>query len=379
MPWVPISCPDGSFEMDVDGVTRIIRSYAYAKALSDNSSPEVQSTQLGFGPDIESVKVDWKQLRKDQDTAASQTANDFYLKMSTGLKGQAGIDYLEGLIDDRDDYSDMVHDLQAAAGKHTMNNIERSVKLGEAGEVLFTAIRDACAETELVLATGGGAALGLEVGTIGGVAISGGAASAGGITLGSLMKGGFKWQDTSSFGKGVAEASIELVVNFVTFGLGSQIPKGAVGEKAARYVVALVFGGEMKGALKMIPDSYLSPEDIAKGKKKSAGELLIPAAANIPSAIARQLAEALLKDPRWAIPATVAMKLGLRYGAKAIATPAGPSRRVAGPATAAQRGVLRDLAAMGRTALNCTVTEGLVDCSKPEEDFVVNSALRPAA
>lgn len=375
MAWVSVSCPDGFYEIDVDGVTRLIRSYAYAKALSDNSSISTESHV--FGPDLETVAIDWKQVSKDREATAAQVANDFYLKMSTGGDGQDGIEYLEGLIDDRDDYAEMVHDLQATAGKHTMDNIERSVKIGEFGETVFTAIRDACAETELVLATGGGAALGLEAGAIGGVTLSGGAVSATGIAVGSLMKGGFKWQDTKSFGQGLAEASIELVVNFATFGIGQQIPKGVGGEKAARLVVGLVFGGQAKGALKMIPASYVSPDDLAKGRKKSSGDLLIPAAANIPSGIARQLMEALLQDPKWAVPATVVMKLGLRYGAAALAKPSKPKPGGGGSAVMTpQRGVLRDLAMMGRTSLNCTMSDGFLDCSKPEKDFVEQSALR---
>jgi hypothetical protein len=381
MAWVTISCQDGPYEIDVDGVTRLIRSYSYAKALSDNSEIETESHIIG--PDLESVKTDWDKVLKQRDGIASQTTTDFYLKMSTGLSGKAGIEYLEGLIDDRDDYTDMVREKQTNAGKHTMNNIEHSVKLGEAGETVFTVIRDACAETELVLATGGAAAFGLEAGamagTIGGISIGQGAASAGAITVGSLMKGGFKWQDTMSFGQGVAEASIELVVNFLTFGIGGQIPRGVGGERTARLVVGLVFGGEMKGALKMMPAGYVSPDDVAKGREKSPGELLIPAAANIPSGIARQLVEGLLKDPKWAVPATVVLKLALRYGAAAIAKPAKVATAAVGRGSgiAAQRGVLRDLAAMGRTSLSCTISDGFVDCSKPEEDFVLNSALRP--
>jgi hypothetical protein len=379
MAWVKVSCPDGIFEMDVDGVTRILRSYAYASALKGNSKITTESHIIG--PDLDTVATDWSQVKKDREVTASQMATDFYLKMSTGLEGKKGIEYLEKLIDDRDAFTDMVHDLQTTAGQNTMNNIEASVKRGEFGEKVFTVIRDACAETELVLATGGGAALGLAgEATVLGVdlGLSSGAVSALGITAGSVMKGGFKWQDTRSFGQGVAEASIELVINLFTFGIGTQIPKGEVGEKAARTLIALVFGGEMKGALKMLPSSFASPKDLADGRKKSAGELLIPAGANIPSSVARQMMEALLQNQAWAVPATVAFKLALRYGAAALAKPAQPkaagnTQQVLTP----QRGVIRDLAAMGRTSLNCTLVDGLIDCSNLEEEFVKECALRP--
>ena len=380
MAWVTVSCPDGFFEIDVEGITRIIRSYAYARALKENSKTNTETHIIG--PDIETVDVDWKEVTKYREIIATQTANDFYLKLSTGMDGHEAVEYLEGLLEDRDDYTEIVHDMQAEAGKHTMANIDKSVERGEFGVMAATAIRDACAETELVLATGGAGALGLEVGSIGGIAISSSQAAVGGITVGSLMKGGFKWQDTKSFGKGVAEASIELVINLATFGMGQVIPRDAVGSTAARVVVGLVFG-EAKGAFKMAPDAYLSPQDIAKGaKQKSAGELLIPAAANIPSGVARQVMEALMNNSGWAIPATVATKLALRYGAKYVSSPPSPKPSVA-PAAAGrsqtQRGVLRDLAVMGRTNLNCTVSYGWLDCSKPVEDFVTQSAMRPEA
>lgn len=361
MAWVTVSCPDGPYEINVDGITRIIRSYAYARALSENSQTKTESHF--FGPDIETVEIDWNQVKKQRETIATQQANDFYLKMSTGLKGDAGMQYLEGLIEDRDDYTDLVREKQKDAGKHTMDNIDQSVKRGEAGEMVATAIRDACIETELVLATGGAATI---------------PEAMAGITLGSLGKGAAKWQDTNSFGQGVAEASIELVVNLATFGLGRAVPRDVVGSRTTRIVVALVFGGELKGALKLMPAGYLSPEDIAKGKTKSTAELLIPAAANMPSALARQLVEGLIGESKWAVPATVAIKLGLKYGAAAMAKPSKPGQpAVVGSRVTPQRGVMQDLAAMGRTSLSCTISNNIVDCSGPEEDFVLECALRP--
>jgi len=344
MAWVTVSCPDGLYEVDVDGVTRLIRSYAYAKALNDNSEIETESHFIG--PDLETVKTDWAQVTKQRDVVASQSANDFYMKMSTGMTGKQGIEYLEGLLDDRDDYNDSVHEKQKQACKHTMANIDASVDRGQTGLDVATFIRDASAETELALVTGGAslpeAALGLG--------------------LGSLGKGVFKWQDTKSIGQGVAEGSIELVLNVFTFGVVSKLPK-----KVDRVILGLVFGA-VKGSLKLGPSAYLSPEDVAKGKKTSMSDLLLPAAANVPSGIARDVVRTISDDPRWVVPATVALKLTLRYGAaklgKAVAT--------SGP-----KAVPPNLAATGRAALNCTITDNFIDCAKPSEDFVLNSALRP--
>jgi hypothetical protein len=381
MAWVAVPCPDGFFEIDVDGITRVVRSYAYARALKENTHPKVEPH--AFGPDLETVDVNWNEVTKQREIIAKRTAADFYFKMSTGMDGHEAMGYLEGLLDDRDDCTEIVHDMQADAGKHTMANIEQSVHRGEFTVEGLTLLRNACAETELVLATGGAATLALGVTaetTVLGVStgLSAGAVEAGGIAAGSLMKGGFKWQDTDSFGRGVAEASIELMINLATFGIGKQIPRDVVGSSTARLIVGLVFG-EMKGAYKLVPDTYLSSQDIAKGKReKSPGELLIPAVANIPSGVAGQVIRSLMNDSKWAIPVTVAVKLALRYGANAISSPSKPKPSfVPAPPSRTQRGVLRDLELMGRNNIHCAVSNGWLDCSKPEKDFVTQSAMRP--
>ena len=345
MPWVTVSCPDGPYEIDVDGVARLIRSYAYAKALSENSDIETESHIIG--PDLETVRTDWDQVTKQRDHVASVTANEFYLRMSTGWKGKQGIDYLEDLLDQRDNFNDSVHELQKTASKHTMANIQTSVDRGKTGEEVATFIRDAAAETELALVTGGASLPEAAVG----------------IGLGSVMKGAFKWQDTKSIGQGVAEGSIELVMNVFTFGVISKLPN-----RADRVILGLCFGA-VKGAIKTGPSAYLSPEDVAKGKRVSPAELLLPAGANIPSGIARDLVRTISEDQRWVVPATVVLKLSLRYGASALAK----SAAAPGPG----RSVTPNLVATGRTALNCTISGNFIDCAKPSEDFVLNSALRP--
>jgi hypothetical protein len=352
MPWVAVSCPDGPYEMDVDGVTRLIRSYAYARALSQNSGIETESHIIG--PDVETVKTDWNQVTKQRDFIASQTANEFYLRMSTGWKGKQGIEYLEDLIEQRDEYNDSVHDLQKKASKNTMAKINASVDRGQTAVEVATYIRDAAAETELALVTGGAS---LSEATVG-------------LGLGSVMKGSFKWQDTKSVGQGIAEGSIELVMNVFTFGVVSKLPK-----RVDRIILGLVFGA-VKGSIKMGPSAYMSPDDVARGKKKSVAELLLPAAANVPSGIARELVRTISNDPRWLIPATVVLKLTLRYGAAALAKPA----TAPGPGTYTgqlQRPVAQSLAATGRAALNCCISDNFVDCAKPSEDFVLKSALHP--
>jgi hypothetical protein len=83
--------------------------------------------------------------------------------------------------------------------------------------------------------------------------------------------------------------------------------------------------GAIKGGLKTGPSAYLSPQDVAKGKKKTPGEVPILAAANVPSAIVRDLLRTICDDPRYLVPATVVLKLNLRYGATALAKRAAAS------------------------------------------------------
>jgi hypothetical protein len=60
MSWVTVMCPDGPYELNAEGVARMIRSYAFARAASDNS--EVKAERHVFGPDIILLKTDWVQV-----------------------------------------------------------------------------------------------------------------------------------------------------------------------------------------------------------------------------------------------------------------------------------------------------------------------------
>ena len=301
--------------------------------------------------------------------------------MSRNTTGRDGIAYLEGLVDDRDEYTRSVHEKQQQATEDTMTNIANSVERSEEAIKVLKVVRDTSAETELVLvalATTGGAGLvsGNAVLLTATEGATGGAAATG-LILGSVGKGAIKWQDTGSIGEGVAEGYTELAINCLTFGLRSGLAR-----VADRVAVGLIFG-MVKGALKMGPASYLSPEEVAKGKKhKSVAEWLLPSLANIPSAIARDVVNELSKDPKWAIPATVLLKMGLKYGADALAktsetSPPGPVSAIRtnlGPAAiSGLKGSLRsqnspvEALRVGREAVHLTHSSCLLDCARPSE------------
>lgn len=125
----------------------------------------------------------------------------------------------------------------------------------------------------------------------------------------------------------------------------------------------------------MGPSAYVSPEDVKKGSKKSVAEVLLPAGASVPSGVARDVVRTISDDPRWVVPATVALKLSLRYGATALA------KAASAPGAGASGGVFQKspgpILAATRNALNCTISENFIDCARPSEDFVLKPVLRP--
>lgn len=148
MSWVTVLCPDGPYELNAEGVARLIRSYAYARALDANST--VQTQKHVFGPNISIVDADWNKVPGARDEIIRNTSTAFFLRMSTGMRGRDGIAYLEGLASDRDEYTNSVKEKQKAALSESMANIAQSVHFGENAVTALTVIRDAAAETELV-------------------------------------------------------------------------------------------------------------------------------------------------------------------------------------------------------------------------------------
>ena len=149
--WTTVVCPDGPYEMNTEGIARLIRSYAYARALKENSTVNVEKHLLG--PNLVTVDIDWTQVPKSRDHFIAQTSNEFFMRMSTNMSGSQGMDYLETMVEDRDGYHAQVLDMQRDAGKQTMANIETSVERGDVAIKALTAVRDGAAETELVLAS----------------------------------------------------------------------------------------------------------------------------------------------------------------------------------------------------------------------------------
>jgi hypothetical protein len=382
MQWATVMCPDGPYAFNTEGVTRLIRAYAYARAVDGCS--QLKTTPHHFGPDITLVETNWDAVWKQRDHHAKWALDDFFARMSRGMKGRDGMDYLEGLLDDRDGYTSTVQEKQRRATKETMKNLRSSLAVDDGVLTGLEIVRDGAADTELVLAS-----VALSPAALTGLGASAGSASAGataatGLVLGSVIKGAIKWEDTGSLGQGIAEASIELVMNACALALKAQVPKATTDRAAAtvqKVVIGLVFG-LIKAEFKVCSGSYVSPHGLARGKQKTIAELLLPALAGVPSAAAKDILGSLAKDPNagWLIPATVALKLMLKYGARGAAKAAKPAApRSAWSDPRELKPLSKESWAQIRAAIHSTHSSFLLDCARPVERFVQEYALHPMA
>jgi hypothetical protein len=374
MPWLTVMCPEGPYELNSEGVMRLIRSYAFARAVSDNS--KVSTERHILGPNITLLKTDWDRVPKSRDQIVAQTSGEFFARMSTGAKGKWGVEYLEGLVDDRNEYTSSVFEKQQQSTAETLKNMANSVETGETLVKASTWIRDGAAETELVLASvallPAATMAGFSGAALGGYSA---AATAGaGIVLGSVGKGAIKWQETRSILQGVAEGFTELQINTI-----SLLVKGEFTGKVQKVVVGLMFG-MMKGGFKYcFAASQMGLPDIAKSKNQSPAHYILPALKDMPSAIAKDLVETLTKDPNITIPVTVVMKLMLKYGAKALSQPSAPAPPPAfgGKFSPVRTALRTEDWAQIRASMHQTISNSLFDRARPSERFVEESALRP--
>ena len=107
------------------------------------------------------VNIEWSSVNKKRNATVHQSGDDFYNRMSRNTTGRDGIAYLEGLVDDRDEYT---RPGMRSSNKppRTTTNIANSVERSEEAIKVLKVVRDTSAETELVLvalATTGGAGL----------------------------------------------------------------------------------------------------------------------------------------------------------------------------------------------------------------------------
>lgn len=380
MDWRIVNFKDGPYEMNAEGLARLIRTWAHAAAVEENS--QIESVSSGWYvtslPNITAVKTDWPAVRKQREIFASQMGDEFQTRMSWGMTGKEAIDFLQTMVDNRDGCTDTVLQMQRSATKTSMKAIRGAVSTGEDMVRGLTAIERVAAETELVLVTGvatgliGAPALAAEGAW---VSASKAATVAFGITAGSVMKGVTKFGETERVGLGLLECGVELAFNTISFATLSANPVS----KPVKAMMGLLFAF-MKKSMKELPvNAFASPEDLASKRKKSLTQMWTEIVANTPSGIIGDLVKGLTNDFRIIVPAVVILKLIAAAEAKKAGQAAVARNAPAGRGPAYRGPVMFDPAVLRsiRETIHHTRSTPLMDSAQPVENFVSRFVMRP--
>jgi hypothetical protein len=273
---------DGVYAIDWAGLTRIIRSCKRAEAMKDYSQVTL-SERHWIGPDLWSVEVNWDKVNLETTTRTELELRRFAQSAKTSM--QRELTGLVSMMEDADDDRDTFHDRMSDAQSRSMQNIESSVRKGEIGLEIATAVRDTSAEIEMVGAT----------------YLSGGAAIAV-LGTGSAMKGAFVYQDTGKAGQAVATFGTNLVLGMADLKVGAAI-KG-LGSASERIGMAIVWA-KAKATLD-VPKSLIEGKTMKQAVSGGGVKLVAstPATAGV-----EYLKAALGEGEAWAIPVEVALNI----------------------------------------------------------------------
>jgi hypothetical protein len=281
--WETFRSKDGFYLIDWAGLTRIIRSCNRAGAMKDYSEVVI-SEKHWIGPDLWSVEVNWDKVNVETTTQTEIELRRFHASAKNSM--QRELKRLVSMMEDADDDRDTFHDRMADAQHRSMQNIESSVRKGEIGLQVATAVRDTSAEIEMAGATylSGGAALAV-------------------LGTGSAMKGAFVYQDTGKAGQAVATFGTNLVLGVADLKVGTAI-KG-LGSASERIGMAIVWA-KTKAALD-VPKSLIEGKSM-KQATSGAGVKLV---ASTPATAGVEYLKGVLgeKGEAWAIPVEVTLNI----------------------------------------------------------------------
>ncbi|HUA91576.1 MAG TPA: hypothetical protein VL991_03360 [Terracidiphilus sp.] len=229
------------WQVDPDGIKRLIRSFVHSGAMLSRSQTVPEKQDLGWLGKLHpltlvTVQTDFDAVAKDVDSHADAVLRDFnrQLKESGEKAFQTLVGYRNATINRNEEFREMQQD----ASQQTSDSIAGAVSFGERGEKIARGIRDLCT-TMLMVGAG---------------VISGGAGIAA-LGASSVAKGGATWEDKWLEGKstgeavaaGTLEAASDLVVGMVAIGEGAvvkdAIRTGTAGARAGAGI--LVFHGAM--------------------------------------------------------------------------------------------------------------------------------------
>jgi hypothetical protein len=323
MPWETIECSDGAWEINREGVMRIMRSHAWSRAVVANSSITREAHHIG--PDIDSVDTDWPAVRKDTNETAQAFYEDLFAQLAADGKGADAQDKLADLVAQKDSFENQFTRMQKDAQRTTMHNIQMSVEMGEDALPVLEFLRDTSIDTFLIGAT----------------VLSGGTLTpgiAGLLGAGSVAKGVAKWEDTGRVGDAVVEASTEFIFGLVGVGV-----RGLKASGAMKWALAVAIALN-KAEIEVIKQSMAGKNAFQSGGR-GVVKLIDP--------FLGEIAKQVIATQQWAIPVTAILKYAAKKVADMVTTPA----------------------KAGQEKPRLVVLE-LADVARPNDDFVKATALQ---
>lgn len=200
--------------MDQLGLWILCRQHVYHQLIRRRSRI-VRETHV-FGPDLISVETDFHGISRERD----QLSHPLYtrLERETVQDAERVRARLIQMRREIHQWVQSVKQMQRSASHETMQNIERSVRRGERGIQVATAVRDLSATTLVV-----------------GSAFLSGGASLAVLGGGSVLRGTGTYQDTGNIGSAVLDASSTFVVGAIPVAGAAMVE-----QQAARSAVTMM-------------------------------------------------------------------------------------------------------------------------------------------
>ncbi|HLV85426.1 MAG TPA: hypothetical protein VKV39_00510 [Candidatus Sulfotelmatobacter sp.] len=311
MAWETLRSNDGIYEINWDGLTRIIRSCKRAAAVRAKAETKTERGErdwwaLGLRlPDLHTVEVPWDKVAIETTTQTENELRRFYAAARGSMRSQ--INGLIQMMEQADDDRDAFQDMQAEAQGKTMDNIDSAVSTGEAWVKGLKIVRDASAEFVMVGAT----------------YVSGGTATIIFTGVGSGMKAGFVYEDTGKKGQAIATFGTNLVLGLADLKAGKAIEE--IGSLSGRIGMTIVWA-KAKSVLE-VPKGLIEGKNLQQAA--SSGAVKMVGSTPLTSGI-EGLKAVLGKSKGWAIPVEVALNLLQDKAGDALAE-SGEKKETKGP------------------------------------------------
>lgn len=224
---------DGTFAVDWELVSQIIRSFIVARSKSAHATLKIESEW--FGPELHQIEVDWKLVNSERKREAPALLADFERRIYTRGLRSAQIDLL-GMVEDTRKYRERFDQRMQQATERTLHSVKEVVEFWEG---MITA-------TKLVRDLAGGTLVALAAASGGGLAIVGAAGYDG------VMQGVTKYQETGKIGAAIMKMSGTFQMDIIPGAKGAKavlVFKTAMGG-AYDWMTSIVEGNTMERALR---------------------------------------------------------------------------------------------------------------------------------